>query len=261
MISIASGQIDAWIVAFIFPLSRILGFIATAPLWSTAGVPKRIRLTIGIAITVALAPGLPPMPEVQPASPAGLWIMAQQMLIGIGMGFAAKIVFTAFLFAGEFIGSQMGLGFATFYDPLNASQTPVIAEFMNLVALLLFLSLNGHLLYLATLAQSFSAIPISNVPVSAGSWLNIAELGSKIFSAGLLLSLPIMAALMITNVALAVLTRAAPQLNLFALGFPLTLIGGFLILAISLNYLAPPFQGIFQVGLEAMLGVMVPGKP
>ena len=261
MISIASGQIDAWIVAFIFPLSRILGFIAMAPLWSTAGVPKRIRLTIGIAITVALAPGLPPMPEVQPASPAGLWIMAQQMLIGIGMGFAAKIVFTAFLFAGEFIGSQMGLGFATFYDPLNASQTPVIAEFMNLVALLLFLSLNGHLLYLATLAQSFSAIPISNVPVGAGSWLNIAELGSKIFSAGLLLSLPIMAALMITNVALAVLTRAAPQLNLFALGFPLTLIGGFLILAISLNYLAPPFQGIFQVGLEAMLGVMVPGKP
>lgn len=261
MISIASGQIDAWIVAFIFPLSRILGFIATAPLWSTAGVPKRIRLTIGIAITVALAPGLPPMPEVQPASPAGLWIMAQQMLIGIGMGFAAKIVFTAFLFAGEFIGSQMGLGFATFYDPLNASQTPVIAEFMNLVALLLFLSLNGHLLYLATLAQSFSAIPISNVPVGAGSWLNIAELGSKIFSAGLLLSLPIMAALMITNVALAVLTRAAPQLNLFALGFPLTLIGGFLILAISLSYLAPPFQGIFRVGLEAMLGVMVPGKP
>ncbi|WP_295006479.1 flagellar biosynthetic protein FliR [uncultured Dechloromonas sp.] len=261
MISVGSAQIDAWIVAFIFPLSRILGFIATAPLWSTAGVPKRIRLTIGIAIAVALAPGLPPMPEVQPASLAGLWIMAQQMLIGIGMGFAAKIVFTAFLFAGEFIGNQMGLGFATFYDPLSASQTPVVSEFINLIALLLFLSLNGHLLYLATLAQSFAAIPISSLPVGAGSWLNIAELGSKIFSAGLLLSLPIMAALMITNVALAVLTRAAPQLNLFALGFPLTLIGGFLVLAISLNYLASPFQGIFQLGLESMLGAIVPGKP
>ena len=261
MISVGSAQIDAWIVAFIFPLSRILGFIATAPLWSTAGVPKRIRLTIGIAIAAALAPGLPPMPEVQPASLAGLWIMAQQMMIGIGMGFAAKIVFTAFLFAGEFIGNQMGLGFATFYDPLNASQTPVISEFLNLVALLLFLSINGHLLYLATLVQSFSAIPISGMPVGAGSWLNISELGSKIFSAGVLLSLPITAALMITNVALAVLTRAAPQLNLFALGFPLTLIGGFLILAISLNYLASPFQDIFLAGLEAMLGVMVPGKP
>jgi flagellar biosynthetic protein FliR len=261
MISIGSAQIDAWIVAFIFPLSRILGFIATAPLWSTAGVPKRIRLTIGIAIAVALAPGLPPMPAVQPASLEGLWIMAQQMLIGIGMGFAAKIVFTAFLFAGEFIGNQMGLGFATFYDPLSASQTPVVSEFINLVALLLFLSMNGHLLYLATLAQSFSAIPIGGTPVGAGSWLNIAELGSKIFSVGLLLALPIMAALMIINVALAVLTRAAPQLNLFALGFPLTLIGGFVALAISLNYLASPLQGIFQLGLESMLGVVVPGKP
>jgi len=261
MISIGSAQIDAWIVAFIFPLSRILGFIATAPLWSTAGVPKRIRLTIGIAIAVALAPGLPPMPAVQPASLEGLWIMAQQMLIGIGMGFAAKIVFTAFLFAGEFIGNQMGLGFATFYNPLSASQTPVVSEFINLVALLLFLSMNGHLLYLATLAQSFSAIPISGTPVGAGSWLNLAELGSKIFSVGLLLALPIMAALMIINVALAVLTRAAPQLNLFALGFPLTLIGGFVALAISLNYLASPLQGIFQLGLESMLGVVVPGKP
>jgi flagellar biosynthetic protein FliR len=183
------------------------------------------------------------------------------MLIGIGMGFATKIVFTAFDMAGEFISAQMGLGFATFYDPLSSSQTPVITEFINLIALLLFLSLNGHLLYLATLVQSFSAIPVSATPIGAGSWLNLAELASKIFSAGLLLSLPVMAALMITNVALAVLTRAAPQLNLFALGFPLTLMGGFVALAVSLNYLAVPLQGIFELGLEAMLGFAVPAKP
>lgn len=261
MISVSSVQIDAWIAAFIFPLIRILGFIATAPLWSTAGTPRRTRLMLGIAIAVAVAPSLPPLPAVQPASLAGLWIMAQQMLVGIGMGFAAKIVFTAFEMAGEFIGTQMGLGFATFYDPLSSAQTPVVAEFVSLLALLLFLSLNGHLLYLATLVQSFSAIPIGATPMGSGSWLNLAELGSKIFSAGLLLSLPVMAALMITNVALAVLTRAAPQLNLFALGFPLTLLGGFLALAISLNYLAAPLQGIFEFGLEAMLGFAVPAKP
>lgn len=254
MISIGSAQIDAWIVAFVFPLARILGFIATAPLWGTAGIPRRTRLILAISIAVAITPTLPPMPSVQPASLSGLWILAQQMLIGIGMGFAAKIVFTAFDLAGEFIGTQMGLGFATFYDPLNSSQTPVIAEFINLIALLLFLSMNGHLLYLATLAQSFSAIPVSATPLGAASWLNLAELGSKIFSAGLLLSLPIVVALMITNVALAVLTRAAPQLNLFALGFPLTLMGGFIALAISLNYLASPLQGIFEFGMSAMLG-------
>ncbi len=175
------------------------------------------------------------------------------------MGFAAKIVFTAFDLAGEFIGSQMGLGFATFYDPLNSAQTPVIAEFIGLLALLLFLSLNGHLVYLATLAQSFSAIPVSENPLGAASWLNLVELGGKIFSAGLLIALPIIVALTITNVALAVLTRAAPQLNLFALGFPITLIGGFLVLAVSLDYLAPPMQSIFEFALSAMLGFIAPG--
>lgn len=156
MFSIDSAQIDAWIVAFIYPLTRILAFIATAPLWSNAGVPGRTRLILAIAITVAITPILPAMPIVQPASLAGLWILLQQMLIGIGMGFAAKIVFSGIELAGEFIGAQMGLGFATFYDPLSSSQTPVISEFINLIALLLFLSMNGHLLYLATLVQSFS---------------------------------------------------------------------------------------------------------
>lgn len=260
MFSIESAQIDAWIAAFIFPLTRILAFIATAPLWSSAGVPRRTRLILAIAIAVAITPSLPPMPVVQPASLTGLWIMVLQMLIGIGMGFAAKIVFTAFDLAGEFIGAQMGLGFATFYDPLNSSQTPVISEFINLIALLLFLSMNGHLLYLATLAQSFSAIPVSATSLASGSWLNLAELGGKIFSAGLLLALPIVVALMITNIALAVLTRAAPQLNIFALGFPLTLIGGFFGLAVSLNYLSAPLQSIFELGMSAMLGFALPGK-
>jgi len=259
MISIGSVQIDAWIAAFIFPLARILAFFAAAPLWSTAGIPRRTRLIMGIAITVAIAPSLPGMPNVQPASLTGLWIMLQQMLIGIGMGFAARIVFAAFDMAGEFIGFQMGLGFATFFDPLSSSQTPVIAEFFGLIALLLFLSMNGHLLYFATLAQSFSAIPVSAMPLGAASWLNLAELGSKIFSAGLLLALPIVVALMITNVALAVLTRAAPQLNIFALGFPLTLLGGFVSIAISMNYLATPLQAIFEFAMSAMLGFAVPG--
>lgn len=261
MFSIESSQIDAWIVAFVFPMARILAFIATAPLWSSAGVPRRTRLILAIAISIAITPSLPAMPTVQPASLAGLWIMLQQMLVGLGMGFAAKIVFTAFDMAGEFIGFQMGLGFATFYDPLNSSQTPVIAEFITLITLLLFLSMNGHLLYLATLSQSFTAIPVSANPLGAGSWLNLAELGGKIFSAGLLLALPILVALMITNIGLAVLTRAAPQLNIFALGFPLTLIGGFVVLAVSLNYLAAPIQAIFEYGLSAMLGFAVLGNP
>jgi len=257
MISIASTQIDAWIAALFFPLARILGFIAAAPLWSTSAIPRRTRLILGIAITLAIAPALPPMPDVEPATLAGLWIMFQQMLIGIGMGFAARIVFAAFDLAGEFIGFQMGLGFATFYDPVRGSQTPVVAEFMGLISLLMFLSMNGHLLYFATLAQSFTAIPVSATPLAAQSWLNLTRLGAVIFSSGLLLALPVIVALMITNFALAVLTRAAPQLNIFALGFPLTLMGGFIALAISLDYMAAPIQAVFEIGLRAMLDFAV----
>jgi flagellar biosynthesis protein FliR len=259
MFSFTSAQLDAWIVAYAFPLARILGFIAAAPLWSTAGIPRRTRLILGLCITLAIAPALPPMPAVSPQSMDGLWILAQQMLIGIGMGFAARIVFAAIDMAGEFIGLQMGLGFATFYDPLSSSQTPVVAEYLGLIGLMLFLSMNGHLMYVATLAQSFHAIPVGTF-ISAGSWLNLAELGSKIFSFGLLISLPIIVALMITNLALAVLTRAAPQLNIFALGFPLTLFGGFFALAIAMNYLAGPYQQIFELALSAMLGYAVPNN-
>lgn len=257
MFSLTTAQIDAWIAFYAFPLARILGLVATAPLWSTAGIPRQTRLVLGLAIAIAIAPALPPMPSVQPASLAGLWILGQQMLIGIAMGFAARVVFAAVDMAGTYIGFQMGLGFATFYDPLEGAQTPVLAEFIGLLALLLFMALDGHLLYISTLAQSFHAIPIGPEALSPNSWRNIAELGSKIFSAGLLLALPVLVALMITNIALGVLTKAAPQLNLFALGFPLTLIGGFVTIGLSLNYLAVPLQALYDHALRAMLGFAV----
>jgi len=258
MISLTTAQIDVWIAALIFPLARILGFIAAAPLWSTAGIPRRVRLVLGLAITLAIAPTLPDMPKVEAGSLAGLAILGQQMLIGIAMGFTARIIFSAVDFAGEFISAQMGLGFATSYDPLSSSQTPVIAEFIGVISLLLFLSLNGHLLYVATLAQSFTLIPVSATGLTAGSWLNISLLGSIIFASGLLIALPIIVALMITNIALAVLTRAAPQLNIFSLGFPLTLLGGFFGLAISMTYLSGPLQKLYEQAFEAMLGFAVP---
>lgn len=260
MLSLSMAQIDAWIAFYAFPLARILGLIATAPLWSTAGIPRRTRLILGLGITIAIAPVLPPMPDVQPASLAGLWILGQQVLIGIAMGFAARIVFAAIDLAGTYIGFQMGLGFATFYDPMEGGQTAVLAEFIGLIALLLFMAFDGHLLYISTLAQSFHAIPVGPEALSPNSWRNLAELGGKIFSAGLLLALPVLVALMITNVALGVLTKAAPQLNLFALGFPLTLMGGFVAVGLSLNYLITPLQELYDFALRAMLGFALPAN-
>ena len=260
MITFTSAELNAWIVAFFFPLARILALLSAAPPFNNRAMPRRVRLALGIAIAIALTPALPPMPPIEPASGAGLWILAQQILIGLAMGFALRLAFAAIDMAGNLIGMQMGLGFATAYDPLNSSQTPVVSEFLGVISLLLFLSLNGHLLYVATLAQSFTAIPVSATFLGNGSWLNLAELGGKIFSAGLLISLPIVVALMITNIGLAVLTRAAPQQNIFSLGFPLTLLGGFFGLAISMTYLAPPLQGLYELAFEAMLGFAVPAR-
>lgn len=260
MITLTTAQLEAWIAAIFYPLTRILAFVAAAPLWSSASIPRRMRVILGLSITVAIAAALPPMPTVPPASGQGLWIMAQQLLIGAGMGFAARIIFAAIDVAGEYISMQMGLGFATSYDPTSASQTVVIGELYNLLVLLIFMSLNGHLMYIATLAQSFTAIPVSATPLQAESWLNLAELGLRLFSVGLLLALPVITAMLIVNTALAILTRAAPQLNIFSLGFPITLTCGMIAIAVSLNYLNVPLQRMFEEALAAMLGFARVGR-
>lgn len=257
MITFTSAQLDAWIAAFFYPMVRILALLAAAPPFSNAAVPIRIKLILGLAISLALVPALPALPPISPGSGEGMLILGQQMLIGMAMGFAMRLTVAAIDYAGEAIGLQMGLGFATFYDPDNTSQTPVVSEFLSLLGLLVLLSINGHLMIMATLAHSFTVLPIVGTSLAAGSWSNFAHAGAIIFSSGLILALPVIAALLITNVALGVLTRAAPQLNLFAVGFPITLIAGFVMLILSLSYLAGPLTELFEHGLNSMLGHFV----
>lgn len=256
MISLTSAQINAWIVAFFFPLMRILSLLVAAPPFNNAGLTMHIRLMLGLAIAIAITPALPPIAALEPASGLGLLIIAQQMIIGLAMGFSMRLVFTAVDLAGTMISTQMGLGFATAYDPLNTSNTPVVSEFLGLLALLMFMAMNGHLMVIATLVQSFTALPIGLAP-GAASWLNIANAGGLIFSAGVLLALPVVVALLIANIALGVLGRVAPQLNLMAIGFPITLVLGLVALYVSLSHLAAPLQQMFELGLQSMLGYFV----
>ena len=217
----------------------------------------QVRLLAGIAIAIAITPALPPMPNVEPGSGLGLLILAEQMIIGFAMGFSMRLVFSAVDLAGTMVSTQMGLGFATAYDPQSTSQTPVISEFLGILALLMFMAINGHLMVLATLTQSFTVLPIGDGVPGSASWLNIANAGAIVFSSGLLLALPIVVTLLITNVALGVLGRVAPQLNLMAIGFPITLVLGLLAIFTSMSYLAAPLQQMFEYGLQAMLGYFV----
>ncbi|MCP5228391.1 flagellar biosynthetic protein FliR [Accumulibacter sp.] len=258
MISVTAAEINAWVVAFFFPLARVLAILVAAPPFNNPALSTRVRLILGLAITAAIAPALPAMPAVDPASAAGLLILAQQMIIGLAMGFAIRLVLAAVDLAGSVISLQMGLGFASSYDPLTAGQTGVIAEFLGLLALLVFMAINGHLMVLATLTRSFSALPVGAAQLTGESWWNLASSGAVVFSSGLLLALPIIVALLITNLALAILSRAAPQLNLIVIGFPLTITLGLAGLMFGLAYLSQPLQQLFEYGLQSMLGNFAP---
>lgn len=256
MISVTSAELNAWLSAFLWPLARILALVASAPGLGNPSVPVRVRIGLGALIALAVAPTLPALPPVELGSPAGLLILAQQILIGIAMGFAMRVVFAAVQMAGELAGLQMGFGFATLYDPQNAGQIPVLGQFLELVATLLLFALNGHLVMIATVTESFRILPIGGLPSAGLSIKTLVEWGGYVFSAGVLLSLPIIAVLLITNLALGVLARAAPQLNLFAVGFPVTLLLGMIALGLTLPYLTPVLDRALQEGLEVMLRVL-----
>jgi flagellar biosynthetic protein FliR len=255
MISVTSMQLEAWLAAFIFPLARILALVASAPVIGNKQVPARVKVGLSMLITFLIAPTLNIPADIEASSGPGLFILLQQILVGLAMGFSMRLVFTAIEMAGDIMGMQMGLGFASFYDPVNSTQSQVIAQFLGIIAALAFLSMNGHLYMLSTLAESFQAFPISiNLP-AANAMHTLALWGGSIFSNALRLSLPLIAALLITNLALGILTRSAPQLNIFAIGFPITLVVGFAALLLTLPYLAPLLEIFMQAGQDTMLRI------
>lgn len=248
MITLSSTELYAWVASFLWPLTRILGLIAAAPLFGNLAVPVRVKLGLGIMLTMVIAPVVPSQAAADPMSLAGLLIVMQQLVIGLAMGFAMRIVMAAVEMAGEAAGLTMGFGFATFFDPQTRARSSALAQFLALLALMIFLGLNVHLMMLETLAQSFISLPIAATPAGGGGFRQLAAWGGLIFSSGVQLALPVIAALLLTNIALGILTRAAPQLNLFGIGFPITLGVGFLVLMLSLPYLATPLERLFAQG-------------
>ena len=251
MITLTSVELNTWIAALLWPLTRILGLIAASPLYGNNSVPVSARVALGVMLAAIMAPTIPALPAADPMSLAGFLIVLQELLVGLAMGFSIRIVFAAVEMAGELSSLTMGLGFATFFDPLTSGRSSAISQFLALIATMAFLAVNAHLVLLSVLAESFTTIPISATPMSSGAPLELARWGGQIFSAGLQLALPIVAALLITNVALGILTRAAPQLNIFGIGFPVSLGVGLMVISVVLPYLSAPIQNLLNRGIEA----------
>lgn len=241
---------ELWLSAVFWPFVRLLALFMTAPVLSHKSIPRRAK--IGLALIVAFIVA----PAATSASPApGIFtagaplLLLQQTLLGVMMGFAVKVVFAAVDLAGNMIGLQMGLSFATFVDPVNANQTPLVGSFLNLLATLLFLALDGHLTLIAAATQSFELAPISTQFFAGIGWEKLLALGTGLFQLGLHLSLPVLATMLIINLTLGVMSRAAPQLNLFSVGFPLTALTGIVLFALFL----PNMMSALSAALAASL--------
>lgn len=244
MLTITQAQIDTWLALFWWPYLRLLGLMLTDPFYSSRSIPARVRIGLSIFLVLLIAPNLQPLPAVPLSSASGFLIVARELAIGLAMGFVVRIMFSCMEMAGHLAGLQMGLGFATFYDPQHSTNVPIIAQFFSVFTLLVYLSFNGHLIMLQALFDSYAQLPIQTGLPGAQGFRMVAEFGSIIFRAGVMISLPVLGALLITNLAIGVMTRAAPQLNVFAVGFPITLGIGFAALYMMLPYLVPHLESL-----------------
>jgi flagellar biosynthetic protein FliR len=258
MFEIDSALIGGWINSAALPFFRIGAFLLAAPIFGTQLVAARIRILLALLITLVLAPNLPAMPNVDALSVQSYVLVAQQILIGVAMGMAMQVFLQLFVVAGQLIAMHMGLGFASLVDPGNGVSVTVLSQFHLMLVTLVFLSMNGHLAMIEIMAESFYALPVGTAFISNNALFALASSGSWMFASALLMALPAVASLMVINMSLGIVTRAAPQLNIFALGFPAMLLLGLCIIYITMNGYLPLFDRFTQQALENMAALLRP---
>jgi flagellar biosynthetic protein FliR len=220
----------------VWPFFRIAGVVMVAPVFGARLVPPRVRLAMSVAATYALAPLVPAVPPFSLSLASGFTV-AQELLIGIAMGFCLQMIFDALIIAGQTIAMSMGLGMATMIDPQRGISVPVVSQFFVIMGMLVFLALGGHLATVRLIADSFEILPIGRPLGDNGLWA-VATYGTEMFAGALRIALPAATALLVANIAFGVMSRAAPSLNLFAVGLPAGLLVGFLLLLLNIGHLS-----------------------
>lgn len=236
-----------WMIAMIRPGAA---FVA-APVFGANFVPVQLRLIVALALGIPSLAAAPfTLPTEGLASMAGFALVAGEVMVGLALGFAVQIGFSAALVGGEVIGNAMGLGFAASVDPSSGHSNPVIGQFLSILATFLFLAMGGHLALAATIVESYRALPPGAAWLAADSMNGIVLFGAVLFSAGLSIALPVAFAIVLVQIVMAMLARSAPQLNLFAVGFPAALMAGIVLLAIAAPLLGEGIAGAIRLGLE-----------
>ncbi|MEN8128929.1 MAG: flagellar biosynthetic protein FliR [Pseudomonadota bacterium] len=249
-------EINAWVGSFLWPFLRISAMFISAPIFASRMMPLKVRLLLSLLLSLMIEPMILSVPALEPLSPEGLLISAHQVLIGLGMGFILQLIFSAFALAGEVVSMSMGLGFASMIDPQNGVQIPVLSSYYVVLVTLIFLALNGHLSLIVMIMESFQTLPIGVHGVGVEGVWQIVAWASAMFSGAVLVALPALISLLMVNLAFSMMTRTAPQLNIFAVGFPMTLMLGFIFILFSVPALEPQVSRLLTEGYELMSQIL-----
>ncbi|MEM6985330.1 MAG: flagellar biosynthetic protein FliR [Pseudomonadota bacterium] len=253
---ISSQQLGAWVGSFVWPFIRIGAMLLANPVFGSRSVPLRVRIVLAAALTVMVSPLVGLIAPIDPLSAQGLWITLNEILIGLAMGLALALVFSVFVMAGEQMANAMGLGFASMVDPLNGANVPIVSQFLQIIAFLLFFALSGHTLVIELMVSSFELMPVGQSVVSLAAVRALTAWASQMFVGAALLSIPVIAMLLLVYVALGVMTRAAPQMNIFSVGFPLTILSGFVTIMMVMPTLEGHFSSLMLQSLELVRTVL-----
>jgi flagellar biosynthetic protein FliR len=252
MLTISDQVIGSWVGSFMWPFIRITTFLMMVPVFGTQLVPPRTRLILSVFITLIVMPSLPAVPLVDAISLKSIVLIAQQILIGAALAFCLQLLFQIFILAGQIMAMQMGLGFASMMDPINGISVVVLSQFYLMLVMLVFLAMNGHLMMIDVLIESFKALPIAESGLGATDIYGLVAQGSWLLASGLLISLPAVTASLVVNLAFGVMTRAAPQLNIMSIGFPVMVGFGLFIVWISLTGFLPQYHHMAGQAFELM---------
>jgi flagellar biosynthetic protein FliR len=254
MVTFTEAQLMAWVSPVFWPFIRVLAVFSSAPIFSARSVPLRTRVALAFLIAVCAQATLGDQPVVALTDPRALEVLLQQVMIGIAIGLAVRIVFAAVELAGELVGLQMGLNFAGFFDPATGAQTSTVGRFFGNTTMLLFVVMGGHLMLLQAVVASFNTFPLGGGALDAVNTMRLHELGAVVFRYGLWIALPLIGMLIFINTVLGIVSRIAPQMNAFAIGFPVTLSAGLLGIAFTLPMLDTPIAALLRVATSMFTG-------
>jgi len=250
VITFSESDLVTWLSPLLWPFLRTLAVFSSAPILSSRSFPVRARVALAFFVAWAAQPSLANQVVIGINDPGAMGAVMQQVGVGLAIGFSVRVVLAAVELAGEVVGFQMGLGFASFFDPMMNTQSSAVAGFLGQLGMFMFVVMNGHLLVLLTVIESFNAFPVDQNFLQAIGQMKLYELGTDLFATGLWMSLPMVGMLMFTNLALGIVSRVAPQMNIYAIGFPITLSVGLIGLAATLPMLEEPFNALMSRTLD-----------